>query len=50
VTGFIRDITGSLVAAYYVAALVSVLGGILVMFVSEEPQIFGKDAALESST
>lgn len=48
VTGFIRDITGSFVAAYYVAALISVLGGILVMFVSEEPEIFGNANAIES--
>ncbi|NLZ52124.1 MAG: MFS transporter [Thermoanaerobacteraceae bacterium] len=47
VTGFIRDITGSLVAAYYVAALVSVLGGILVMFV-ENPKELVKDTAIEN--
>jgi len=49
VTGFIRDITGSLVAAYYVAALVSVLGGVLVMFVSEKPKVFGQDTAIENT-
>lgn len=38
ITGFIKDVTGSLVAAYYVAAAISVLGGFLVMFVSEEPE------------
>lgn len=38
VTGLIRDITGSLVTAYYIAALISVLGGVLVMFVREEPE------------
>lgn len=37
ITGFIKDVTGSLVAAYYVAAAVSVLGGFLVMFIREEP-------------
>jgi len=50
VTGFIRDITGSLVAAYYVAALVSIMGGILVMFVREEPKMFGHGTAIESKT
>jgi MFS family permease len=38
VTGFIRDITGSLVTAYYVAALVSLLGGVLVVFIRERPE------------
>ncbi|WP_213996011.1 MFS transporter [Tepidanaerobacter syntrophicus] len=38
ITGFIKDVTGSLVAAYYVAAAISVLGGFLIMFVSEEPE------------
>ncbi|HHV82486.1 MAG TPA: MFS transporter [Tepidanaerobacter syntrophicus] len=38
ITGFIKDVTGSLVAAYYVAAAISALGGFLVMFVSEEPE------------
>ncbi|MGB9814205.1 MAG: MFS transporter [Thermovenabulum sp.] len=33
VTGYIRDITGSLVTAYYVAAAMSILGGCLVMFI-----------------
>ncbi len=42
VTGFIRDITGSLVTAYYVAALVSILGGILVMFIKEKPHVSKK--------
>ncbi|KXG74241.1 putative sulfoacetate transporter SauU [Fervidicola ferrireducens] len=36
VTGFIRDITGSLVAAYYVAAVLSLLGGSLVILVDEK--------------
>jgi len=49
VTGLIRDITGSLVAAYYVAALVSVLGGILVAFVSEKPIVLKKYLAAKGS-
>lgn len=46
VTGFIKDITGSLVAAYYVAALVSLLGGILVIFVPEKPKEFLLETAV----
>lgn len=49
VTGFIRDITGSLVAAYYVAALISMLGGVLIMFVREKPIEFLPDTAIKSN-
>lgn len=39
VSGFILDITDSLVSAFYFAALLSLLGGFLVLFISEKPQL-----------
>lgn len=38
VSGFIRDLTGSLVSAFYVAAIISLLGFIFVFMVDEKPQ------------
>ncbi|HHX24513.1 MAG: MFS transporter [Tepidanaerobacteraceae bacterium] len=42
VTGLIKDITGSLETAYYVAAMVSILGGVLVMFINEKPKLYAQ--------
>jgi len=36
ITGYLKDITGSLVSAYYVAAAMSILGGLLTFFVEDE--------------
>lgn len=38
VSGYILDITNSLVSAFYFAAIVSLVGGFLIFFVQEKPQ------------
>lgn len=50
VTGLIRDITGSLVTAYYVAAMVSFLGGVFVMFIEEIPTYSSPQTKLVSKS